>query len=216
MEHVARTLSQPQAWCDILRLQTNVKGCRVQGEGSATRLEVGLTRRMTDDVSAAQWISLRFEAPQPGAQGMVAQMRAEEGPLGTRDYRLRFQAVPLRAGQVFVSLSYAYRTGAAARWATQAYLSSSGRDKVGFTVAGRDEQGRPVYVGGIQGVAERNTMRYFLAIESVLDNWGEPTPQRLERRWRQYHSALQRHPQQLRETTLDDYLAMKRREAEAS
>jgi hypothetical protein len=47
--------------------------------------------------------------------------------------------------------------------AMQTYLSTSGADKVGFT----SENGK--LVGGTRGVMERNTMRYFLAIDAYLD-----------------------------------------------
>jgi hypothetical protein len=79
---------------------------------------------------------------------------------------------------------------------------------VGFTIVGRDEQGRPQFARGMQGVAERNTMRYFLAIESLLATVSAPVDERLRR----FHAALERYPAQLHETERDEYLAMKQRE----
>ena len=65
-------------------------------------------------------------------------------------------------------LSYSYDYGVAARVAMQGYLATIGRDKVGFSVVGTQADGQPVYIGGTRGVVERNTMRYYLAIEAYL------------------------------------------------
>ena len=44
-------------------------------------------------------------------------MSADEGPLGTRDYRLVLEAAPLDGGRTFLHLSYAYAYGTIARLA---------------------------------------------------------------------------------------------------
>lgn len=204
-------LRQPGAWCDVLILQTNVKRCASAGTGAQRRLEVAVARRHTDAVEQAQPITFRFSVPAVQPQYLAVALSADEGPVGTRHYRLHFEAVPAGERRTFVHLSYAYESGLAARLATSAYLSSAGRDKVGFTVTGRDAEGRPQHVRGLQGVAERNTMRNFLAIESFLATAAAP----LEERLRRFHAALERYPAQLRETSLDEYLAMKQREAQS-
>ena len=206
---VADALRQPRHWCDILLLQTNVKRCAPSaGEGGAQQLEVGVARRYTDPVDEAQGLAFRFAVPARQGDYLSVALSADQGPVGTQNYRLRFQAVPAHAGRTFVHMSYAYEMGLAARLATSAYLSSAGRDKVGFSIVGRDEQGRAQYVRGMQGVAERNTMRYFLAIESFLATASAPVEERLRR----FHASLERYPAQLHETTQAEYLAMKQRE----
>lgn len=212
-ETVRGSLQRAGHWCDVLILQTNIKRCAAAGNSGAQRLEVAVARRYTDPVDEAQAISFRYElqAARPGY--LSVKLTADEGPVGTRNYRLHFEAVPIGPQQTFVHMSYAYEPGLMARMATSAYLASAGRDKVGFSIAGRDGQGRPVLVGGIQGVAERNTMRYFLAIESFLATLDVSPEQRLDQRLRHFHAALERHPAQLHETELGEYLAMKRREA---
>ena len=212
-ETVRDSLRRAGRWCDVLILQTNIKRCAAVGDSGAQRLEVAVARRYTDPVDEAQAITFRYElqAAQPGY--LSIKLTADEGPVGTRNYRLQFEAVPIGPQQTFVHMSYAYEPGLMARMATSAYLASAGRDKVGFSIAGRDGQGRPVLVGGIQGVAERNTMRYFLAIEAFLATLDAPAAQRLDQRLRYFHAALERHPAQLHETELGEYLAMKRREA---
>lgn len=203
-----RALQQPQSWCEVLMLQTNVKRCTPQER----QLDVGIVRRYTDAPDDASTVSFHFQVPAAQADRLAVQLTAPEGPVGTRDYRLRFEAVPVGARQTFVHLSFAYETGMAARLATSAYLAGAGKDKVGFSTTGRGADGRPQYVGGIQGVAERNTMRYFLAIETFLQTEGLPPAERVPQRLRRFHAALERYPAQLHETQQAEYLAMKQKE----
>ena len=49
--------------------------------------------------------------------------------------------------------------------------------------------------------------------ERLLATLDAPAAQRLDQRLRHFHAALERHPAQLHETELGEYLAMKRREA---
>ena len=44
--------------------------------------------------------------------------------------------------------------GIAGRIAMQAYLATKGSDKVGFTVTGRDVNGRPIHIGGMRGATD--------------------------------------------------------------
>jgi hypothetical protein len=92
------------------------------------------------------------------------------------------------------------------------YLGTAGADKVGFTVVGKQPDGAPKYVGGMRGVAERNTMRYYLAIESHLGALSSPPQARIEKSLRDWFAATQRYPRQLREMEQAEYLSMKRRE----
>ena len=52
--------------------------------------------------------------------------------------------------------------------AMQTYLATIGSQKVGFTVVDKQADGKPVYQGGVLGLLERNTMRYYLAIDAYL------------------------------------------------
>jgi hypothetical protein len=204
INEVTQALSRPEQWCNVLLLQTNVKRCSADGG----TLEVAITRKYTDAPDTAQAMRFDWHERAASPQHIDVELHAASGPLGTSNYRMRFEAVPAGQGKSFVHLAYGYEAGFAARFATSTYLSTSGRDKVGFTTTGKDEQGKPVYVGGMQGVAERNTMRYFLAIDAYLDTAGAP----VEKRLRVFHDALEKYPAQLHETQLDEYLALKRRE----
>jgi hypothetical protein len=111
-----------------------------------------------------------------------------------------------------VRLSYAYSHGVLASAAMRAYLGTLGRDKVGFTVTGRDSDGQPRHVGGMRGLVERNTMRYYLAIEAFLGSRSAAPGARTEKSLRDWFAAIEAYPRQLHEMERADYLAMKRRE----
>jgi len=115
-------------------------------------------------------------------------------------------------GRTFVRLSYSYAFGVVGRMAMQAYLGTVGRDKVGFTVDGSNADGTPRLVGGTRGVVERNTMRYFLAIEAYLGALSLPPPERMEKSLRDWFAGSERYPRQLHEMGEAEYLAMKRGE----
>jgi hypothetical protein len=68
------------------------------------------------------------------------------------------------------------------------------------------------YVGGMRGVVERNTMRYYLAIESYLASLQAPPRQHLEQRLGAWFDATEEYPCQLHELDPDEYLSMKRNE----
>jgi hypothetical protein len=143
---------------------------------------------------------------------LQVRLDAAEGPLGTSNYRIVFEAIPLGKDQTFIHLSYAYAYGMVGRLAMQAYLGTAGRDKVGFTLSGTHSDGQPRYVGGMRGVVERNTMRYYLAIEAFLGALSQPLQAQFEKRLHDWFAATERYPRQLHEMERSDYLDMKRRE----
>jgi hypothetical protein len=209
---VGSSLKSAANWCDMLMLQFNIKRCHPTGVAPHETLHVGLGRKAEQPVKDAIPLDFSYvvQASQPNY--LSVQMSSSDGPFGTRDYRLGLEAVPIDANRSFIHMSYSYASGLAARVATEAYLATSGRQKVGFTVVGREKSGEPIYVKGIQGVAERNTMRYFLAIDAFLDSLTKPRDQQLEERMRDWFAETERYRRQLHEMELDDYLALKRRE----
>jgi hypothetical protein len=209
---VAAVLGRADRWCDMLILQSNIKRCVPSGSAPNESLQVAVGRKFDQPIEDAFQVDFRYALRAADARYFAAQLTADAGPLGTRDYRLAVEAVPIGARQTFLRMSYSYGSGLAARLATDAYLATAGRDKVGFSVTGRDEAGKPVHVRGAQGIAERNTMRYFLAIEAYLGALDAPPQTRVETRLRRWFDGTERHPRQLREMTWEEYIAMKRRE----
>ena len=199
-------------WCDILLLHYNTKACRASTEGRETLLRVTLGRKL-GPADPAHHVEFVFRVAEQRAGYLRATLAADAGPFGTRDYRILIEAIPVDGGRTFLRLAYSHGLGVAGRMAMLAYLNTAGRDKVGFTLLGTERGGQPHYVGGVRGVAERNTMRYYLAVEAFLGALASRPEDRAEKRRRDWFAASERYPRQLREMERGEYLAMKRRES---
>ena len=202
------SLKRADHWCDVLILHLNVKQCRVAGN----QLAVSIGKKHDQPLADAYKVNFNYRVAAQSADYLQVQLGADSGPLGTRNYRIVFEAVPLDARRSFIHMSYSYGYGFAARMAMQGYLATIGRDKVGFSVVGRTADGKPVYIDNVRGVIERNTMRYYLAIDAYLDSMAAAPAERLEKRLRGWHAATERYARQLHELEQNDYLTMKRKE----
>lgn len=199
---VSAALSDPAQWCEILILHLNTKHCR---PGSA-RLELRVGTKQPQPVHAAALLAFSWRPPTVRPDYLSVQMDAADGPYDTRDYRLLAEAVPLEGNRTFLHMGYALSYGGASDLAMRLYLGTIGRDKVGFTRAAND------YVGGMRGVVERNTMRYYLAIDAYLDSLSAPAGQQQEKRLQAWFDATGKYPRQLHELDREAYLRMKRAE----
>lgn len=94
----------------------------------------------------------------------------------------------------------------------QAYLATTGRDKIGFTIMDKLANGQPEYIQEVSGVIERNTMRYYLAMDAYLDALTAPVETQLEKRLQNWYISTNQYTEQLHEVERDDYLVMKRKE----
>ena len=128
---------------------------------------------------------------------------------------MTLESVPLDATHSFIHLGYTYGFSSMSRFAMQAYLSTVGAHKVGFTVTGREADGTPQYVGGMLGATERNTMRYFLAVDAYLASLSAAPQERLAHRLETWFAASERYPRQLHEMDRGEYFSLKQREARA-
>lgn len=201
---VSGALREPAAWCQVLMLHLNTKHCAVKSGGAALAVAVG--RKFDQPLSDAQKIDFAYSVAKADANYLNVRLSAATGPLSTRDYAIVLEATPADNGKTAVHMSYAYAYGTAARLAMKGYLSTLGSDKVGFTSKGPGE-----YIGGVRGVVERNTMRYYLAIDSYLD---APAAGQLEQRLGAWFDATEQYAQQLHEVDRNDYMTMKRHEFE--
>ena len=209
---VGPALQSMDQWCDVLMLHLNVKACRGQVSGAASTLSLAVGRKFDQPLGEAFQIDFAYRVAANQADYLQVGLSAAAGPMDTKDYRISFEATALDATTTFVHLSYAYGYGMAARIAMSAYLATIGHDKVGFSIVGQGSDGAPVYLAGMRGAVERNTMRYYLAVEAYLGALALPVAQRPDQRLRDWFHATERYPRQLHELTREDYLAMKRRE----
>jgi len=209
---VAGVLSRPANWCDILILHINTKYCRATVAAGGAVLNVSIGRKHDQALNEAYGVSFAYRVAVQTRAYLQVVLAADSGPLGTSNYRIVLEAMPLENGQTFIHLSYSYSFGMVGQLALQTYLSTIGRDKAGFTVIGTQADGQPRFIGGMRGLVERNTMRYYLAIEAFLGAWTAPPQDRLEKSLRDWFDATRRYPRQLHEVGREEYLDMKRRE----
>lgn len=202
----------PGDWCEILILHINTKACSVSSSGPETVLSLWIGTKHDQALEGASRVDLAFRVRSRTASYLQVGLGAKAGPMGTRDYRIALEAIPLPNGQTFIHLVFSYGYGNLGRLAMQAYLATTGRNKVGFTVIGAQPDGQPNYIGGVRGAVERNTMRYYLAIEAFLGAASAPPQAQFEKRIRDWYAASELYPRQLHELGQGEYLDMKRRE----
>jgi len=213
-DEVERGLREAAEWCDVLVLPFNVRKCEAGHDG--TTLSLFIARHKDSGVDDTYRIDFRFRREAEDRGYLRVALHAPSGPFGTHDYRIVLEATPADERRTIVHLDYSYGYGLMSQLAMQAYLSTAGASNVGFTVEGRDADGRPAYVRGMRGVMERNTMRYYLAIEAYLASLAAPPGAREDARLRAWFDATEQYPRQLHEMTLERYLALKHRDIAAS
>lgn len=211
-ERVSHALADPGHWCDILILHLNVKYCRGSG-GAAPQLDVRIGRKFDQPLGSASQVVFAWRAAAVTPDYVDVELDAPEGPFGTKAYRIVVEAIGVDAAHTFLHMGYSFSYGALGQMAMSSYLATIGRDKVGFTsVAGTAPGEPPRFIGGTRGLTERNTMRYYLAIDAYLDALAAPPGEQLERRLQGWFAATEQYAQQLHELDRGTYLAMKRSE----
>jgi len=209
---VQPALARADQWCAILILHLNTKYCRPTSRSGREALIVGVGRRFDQPLSDAYFVNFDYARSASAGDYQQVVMQAPTGPMGTRDYRIALETTALSEGATLLHLTYAYSYGVAARMAMQTYLATLARDKVGFSVVGKRADGKPVLVGGVRGVVERNTMRYYLAIDAYLGTLALPAAEQMPASLNAWFAATERHALQLHEIDREEYLKMKRNE----
>ena len=209
---VRDNLVRAEHWCGVLILHLNVQYCRASGPPGQEVLDVGLGRKFDEPLDDLHWLHFSYRVSRADEAYLQVVLNAPKGPLGTHDYRLVFEAAPSADAHTLVHLGFGYGHGVAARLAMQAYLATLARDKVGFSSSGTGSDGRQQLVGGLRGVTERNTMRYYLAIEAYLAVLALPPAQRLAQSLQNWFTATERYPRQLHEVDRPAYLGTKQRQ----
>jgi hypothetical protein len=209
---VSDAFASPANWCDALILHLNVKYCHPVARDEQTVLSVAIGRKHDQPLGSAYRVEFVYRIAASRPDYLDVELNASRGPLGTANYRIALEAVGLENGQAFVHLRYSYTYGFASRVAMRMYLGTTGSGKVGFTKIGNPDDPHPEFIGGVRGTIERNTMRYYLAIDAYLGALATPAPERFEQSLERWFSATERYPRQLHEVDRDTYLAMKRSE----
>jgi hypothetical protein len=213
-ETLTASLKNPAEWCAILILPFNTKYCHPVNGPQGTDLVLRIGRKADQPVNDAYRLDFNLRPVVTGSDYFESRLTSAQGPIGTRDYRIILSAIPLDARRTFMHLSYAYAYGGMGRFAMQAYLSTAGANKVGFSVAGKDGNGEPIYIGGVRGAIERNVMRYYLAVDAHLASLTVPPEEQLDKRIQTWFDSSERYARQLHEMDRAQYVAMKKDEYE--
>jgi hypothetical protein len=205
---VSEVLNDSAHWCEALLLHVNNRGCEVAKKPGSETITLKVVRKYDQPVTAAFNVPFNFRMLDSTPRHLEVGMGSTSGPLGTSNYRIALEAVPISQERSFLHFSYSYEENFLARTATEAYLSIFGSTKIGFTVVGQTADGKPVYIKGTRGLVERNAMRYFLAIDAYL-----AAPNDSQVRWNSWYSATELYPQQLHEMDRATYLTIKKEDA---
>jgi hypothetical protein len=199
----------PANWCDVLILHLNTKYCHASTGANGTVLAVNIGKKTAESLSSSYRVQFNYRATASSPDYFRVELTAATGPLSTKDYRIVLEAIPVGDNRTFIHLTYAYGFGTAGRLAMKTYLATIGSDKVGFSAAPDSSAGETRYIGGVRGLVERNTMRYYLAIDAYLGALSSPPNARLDKRLADWFDATEQYPRQLREVSRADYMQMK-------
>ncbi len=207
---VSAAFKSPRQWCDVLILHLNTKYCRADTDASPSTLKMDIGKKTPQALANTFALEFSYRVASATANYLAVELKADKGPVSTSDYRIELQAIPLPEGKTFIHLRYSYGYGLAGRLAMQTYLATLGSSKVGFTQL--KEGGKSAYVGGMRGTVERNTMRYYLAMEAYLASLNQPPAQQFTARLNYWFDATEEYPQQLHEVDRSSYISMKKDE----
>jgi hypothetical protein len=208
---VRSALQSPVDWCDITTLHINIKACTAKKAGDHSLVTIYSGRKYYQAPADAYPLKLVFRIVSQQPEYFDIALTADEGPLRTKDHRIKLEAVPLDRGRTFVHFSYSYSHGPLANMAIKTYFATLARDKVGFSIQG-GKGVPPVFIGGVRGAVERNTVRYYLALQTYMDTLKYPEASRFEQRLSRWYDLTARYPKQLKEVEKKEYLETKRRE----
>ena len=209
---VRRAMVDADNWCDVLILHLNTKHCKASLSNGNKKLWVSIGKKTYEELDHLAPIEFSFSPTQSTPEFFDILLAAKSGPLGTSDYRIQLEAVSNKSGGTFLHLNYSYAYNYFGLIAMQTYLATIGRGKVGFTQTHKPPGTTPDYISGMRGVVERNTMRYYLAIDAYLDSLESPEKDQVQKRLDQWFSSTELYRRQLHELDRDDYLSMKHQE----
>jgi hypothetical protein len=206
---VSGVLMIPANWCDIVSLHPNVKACIYQEQPGTELLTFYIGTKMYQPPEDSRQVIYHYRSVARQKGYLDVSLAADEGPFGTENHVMRFEALPIEGGKTFVHVSYEYSDSVALRLAARVYFATIGRDKVGFTETGTDSSGKTTYIGGPRGSIERNAVRYYFAIQSVMNSQRYAAGSRFGISINDWYDLTSRYKKQLFDLEKKDYLSFK-------
>ena len=208
-DRMSGALSDVASWCELLPLHLNIKGCIYDASADDVTLTLYLGHKDYQGLEDAHPIEYEFTSTSD-ENYLEAKFHADKGPMGTSDYRIEFEAMPV-GENTFARLRTSEHQSWVSSKAMQVYLKTKGAHKQGISLAGYDDAGRPRYSTGEQGAIERNVLRYYFALVAFFDTINLPAEKRFESSLDYWFEATRSYPQ-LYEMDRDEYISAKRRE----
>jgi hypothetical protein len=209
---VVDVVKVPANWCEMLFLHPNIKACTYRELQDEWLLTFHVGRKVYQSPEETHQIIYHYRKvdQHPGYLDII--LSADAGPLGTKDHLMRFEVLALDGGRTFTHVRYAYNGSFIFRLAEKIYFATLGRDKIGFTVTGKERDGNPIYIRGPRGALERNAVRYYFAIQSFMNTLHYPEESRFRMRINDWYDLTNRYRKQLYELDKEDYFTIKSQE----
>ena len=208
-ETVVAALTQASNWCEVMPLHFNIKACTHETQEGGELLTVYSGRKIYEHPEDSYPMTYRFEVIRQDDSQLSLRLHADHGPISTSDYLIELDAVPVAEGTL-LHIHSSYRPSWLSSMLTSTYLSTVGRNKVGFSHIEQDGESQPVR--GIRGIIERNVMRYHLAINAFFSTQSLPETTRHEATLVSWFEQNDSYPQQLHEMDKVEYMKIKRQE----
>jgi hypothetical protein len=97
----ASALSGAGEWCEIIFLSINTKYCRVSAGGEGSVLDTRIGRKYDQPVDQAYRVEFFHRVVTRIPDYLQVELSADQGPLGTRNYRIVLEAIPVEKGRTF-------------------------------------------------------------------------------------------------------------------
>ena len=180
--NVRLALTTAKTWCDIAPQHFNIKACTYQALDDHCQITFYTGRKFYEAPDEVYQLDYHFQKVAIGETYFQTLLTSADGPMGTRNYRIEAEAIPLSDSSTFIHFSYSYHYNFFTSLGMGTYLATLGRNKVGFSVVNTGQDDEPVYIKGVRGIIERNAVRYYLAIQSYLDTAHLPDTERFKTR----------------------------------
>jgi len=197
-------------WCEALILQIHIKAC-LQHSNNLLDIYLGTDDYAEpDDVFKFEYVVNKREL---SSDYLQLSMTAQDGPLDSKNYRINLEIIPTVDGKSFIHFHFQAFYGFFIRTTISTYLLTAGRNKVGFSILNPTSTGQFKYLTGMEGILERNAIRYVLAFLAYLEvNPKEENKNWLDDSLQRWHRYTEKFYQQLYEISLDDYRQLKKAE----
>jgi hypothetical protein len=197
----------PANWCEIVLPHPDVRACTYKKTHDTSLINIYSVNKFSKPLGDAYQMKFVYHIDNLQPSYFDITLTANEGPYYTEHHQFRFEMAPLNKDTTLIHLRYSFGYSSLGY-----FLMKLFGGKIGFSVIDTDSNDNPVYVGGPRGAAERNAVRFYLAILAYMDTFEIPVEQRFEKRINQWYDLAAPYRKQLLEMEKDKYMTYKRQD----